>query len=160
VCSRQLVLILEKYMSEKITIEKAQKFAENMFEGDSTFVDIKESLIRQGLNSIEAEEIIKPFFIKKLLKTIRRQKLISLVLVIVIAALVSLYLFGESKNNELAERQMAAGHASLNKDGSYIVIGDFQSYDFLMKAAVWCAIGLFFTCIRLFMNIRTVKKNN
>lgn len=147
-------------MNEKITKEEAQKFAENMFEGDSTFEDIKDSLIGQGLNSIEAAEIIKPFFIIKLRKTIRRQKLISLILVIVIAALVSLYLFGESRNNEEVERQMAAGHAILNKDGSYIVIGYFQRYDFLMKTAAWCTIGLFFTCIRLFINIRTLKKNN
>lgn len=144
-------------MSHNLTKEKAEKFAEEMFELGSTYPEIRQSLITQGHSASEAEQILQPLFFKNLEKSIRKQKILSTVLLVVIISLVTLYLYGNNQNKEKAMARIADGSAPLH-NGNYVVVGNFQNYEFLMKLAVWLTIALFFIVIRLLFNRRTLKR--
>lgn len=144
-------------MTEKFTKERAQQFAENMLDAETSYPEVVALLKQQGFTQYEAEEISKPFFFTKIKKLVRKQKIISVVLLAVILTLIGLYIYGENENKNFAEMQMTKGKGVLNKDGTYTIIGHFESFDFIMKTAVWCAIGLAYTLIRLLLNYKTLK---
>lgn len=145
-------------MSEEFSKEKAKKFVSEMIEANTSASDILKILIKKGFNQNEAEEIVIPFYHKKLKQTIKKQLTISIILAIAIVALISLYVYEENKNDSFAQMEIEKGNGILNKDGTYMVIGRFQNFDFLMKTAVLLFIGLAFTLFRLLINNKKLKQ--
>lgn len=151
-------------MVEDFSKDKMQKLvniADSMFESGSSYGEIMTLLLKNGLTQYQATEIVKPIFLNKLQTTIKKQRNISIILTLAIIILVSLYFYGTRNNEAIALANIANNHLTPDKNGNYVVVSNnFRNYDFFMKVAVICALGLVFTLIRMLFNSKSLKEYN